>query len=98
MALALKTRDAKKIVELGEALEQRNQKSQYMPQMSGIYLNAMAQSGQGGEACTTANKLGANAKDGEALLFAGDCALHANNAAGAVSYGTRAVDAINCRA
>src|SRR5260370_1414410 len=73
-----------------------------MPQMSGIYLNAMAQSGQGGKACTSANKLAAaNAKDGEALLFAGDCALHANNAAGAVSavsYGTRAVDAINSRA
>ena len=99
LAIALKIRDPKKIVELGDALEQRNPKSQYMPQMSGIYLNAIAQSGQGSKACSTANKLAAaNAKDGEALLFAGDCALRANHADTAVSYGTRAVDAISSRA
>ena len=97
-AAALQTRDSKKILDLGDTLQQRNPKSQYMPQMSGAYLNAMAQSGQAAKACSAADKLAtANAKDGEALLFAGDCALRANHADRAISLGTRALDAVNSR-
>ena len=80
-SLALKLQaNPKQLAELGAALEQQNIKSQYMLQISGIYLNALTQSGQAGKTCAAADKLAAaNSKDGDALLIAADCSLRQNN-------------------
>src|SRR5579864_649258 len=78
-ALATKTRDPKQVAELGAALEQQNVKSKYMPLMSGIYLNALTQSGQSAKTCPTAEKLAAaNSKDADSLVIAADCSLRKN--------------------
>jgi tetratricopeptide (TPR) repeat protein len=96
--LALKLKDPKQVAELGAALEQQNVKSKYMPLMSGVYLNALTQSGQTAKTCPTAEKLAAaNSKDADALVFAADCNLRKNSFERAVSYATRALEAIGSR-
>jgi len=97
-ATALKIRDPKEIADLGATLEQQDIKSQYMPQLSGTYLNALSQSGQAGKMCPTAEKLAAaNSKDGEALLAAASCSLQRQKFEAASAHATRAIEAINAR-
>jgi tetratricopeptide (TPR) repeat protein len=97
-ALAVKLKDPKQRVELGAALEQQNVKSQYMPVMSGIYLNALTQSGQSGKTCSTAEKLaGANSKDADALVVAANCNLQQSHFDRAVVHATHAIEAISSK-
>lgn len=96
--VAIKLKDPKKVSELGAALEQQNVKSQYMPLLSGVYLNALTQSGQVAKTCPTAEKLAAaNPKDADALVFAADCNLRKSSFDRAVANATRAVEAIGSR-
>ena len=98
-SLAIKVQsNPKQLAELGAALEQQNIKSQYMPLLSGLYLNSLTQSGQTAKTCPTADKLAAaNSKDGDALVMAADCSLRHNNFDRAAANATRAVDAISSR-
>ena len=97
-AMALQGREPKQTVELVDALIQRNPKSQYLGQVSGSYLNALIQSGQSAKACPAADKLAANdPKDTDSLLFAADCSLQRNQADRAVSYATRAQEALGSK-
>jgi tetratricopeptide (TPR) repeat protein len=96
--LALKLKDPKQVAELGTALEQQNVKSKYMPQLSGVYLNALTKSGQSAKACSTAEKLAAaNSKDVYALNVAGACNLQQSHFDRAVAHATRAIEAIGSR-
>ena len=97
-ATATKIKDQKQIAELGAALEQQDIKSQYMPQMSGMYLSALTQSGQSAKICPTAEKLaGASSKDADAMVVAANCNLQHNQFEKAASNATRAIEAINSR-
>src|ERR1035438_631451 len=98
LALKLQGKDPKQMAELGAALEQQNIKSQYMPLLSGLYLNALTQSGQTAKTCPTAEKLAAaNSKDADALVIAADCNLRHNSFDRAAAHATRAVEAIATR-
>jgi tetratricopeptide (TPR) repeat protein len=98
-SLAIKVQtNPKQLAELGAALEQQNIKSQYMPLLSGLYLNALTQSGQAAKTCSVADKLAAaNSKDGDALVMAADCSLRHNSFDRAAANATRAVEAIASR-
>lgn len=97
-ATAAKLRDPKQIAELGTALEEQNIKSQYMPLLSGTYLNALAQSGQSAKTCPTADKLvAANSKDADALVYAADCHLRKSSFERAAADATHAIEAVGTR-
>ena len=97
--LALKLQGKpKQLADLGAALEQQNIKSQYMPLLSGLYLNALTQSGQQAKTCPAAEKLAAaSSKDAEALVIAADCNLRHNSFDRSAANATRAVEAIATR-
>src|ERR1051326_7172141 len=93
---ALKAQEPAKVVELVEALEQRNPKSQYLAQVSGVYLYDLGKTGQAGKACGAAERLGAaNAKDVDALIWAADCNLRASHADRAVAEASKALEGLN---
>jgi tetratricopeptide (TPR) repeat protein len=95
-AMAIKLKDPKQIAELGAALEHQNIKSQYMPQMSGIYLSALTQSKQ--NACPAAEKLAAaNAKDVDADVIAANCSLQQKQYDRALAHATHIIDALGAR-
>lgn len=95
LVMALKVKDAQKIIDLATTLEQRNPKSAYMSQMSGVYLNALVQSGQAAKACPAAEKLAAaNSKDTDALIYAGNCSLQQNRFDRAATLATRAIESV----
>jgi tetratricopeptide (TPR) repeat protein len=92
-AAALKAKDHKEVVEIGDALEQANPKSQYLWLATPNYLRAL-----GAKACATASKLAAaDSKNGEALLVAADCSWRGQRAEAVVSSATRALEAFNTR-
>jgi len=92
-AAALKAKDPKEVAEIGEALEAANPKSQYLWLATPNYLRAL-----GAKGCATASKLAAaDSKNAEAFLVAADCAWRGSRADGAVSGGTRALEALNSR-
>ncbi len=92
-AAGLKAKEPKQVVELGEALEQANPKSQYLWLLSTVYLRAL-----GPKACATATRLAtADSKNAEAMLVAADCGWRGQNAAGVVSNASRAIEALNSR-
>ncbi len=92
-AAALKSRDEKMIVSLGEALAKANPKSQYMWLVSTNYLRAL-----GAKGCAEAAKLAAaDNKNAEAMLFEADCSWRGGRAAGVVSGGERALAALTSR-
>jgi tetratricopeptide (TPR) repeat protein len=98
LALKLQSKDPKQVALLGEALEQQNAKSQYMSQLSGIYLSALSQSGQAAKVCTSAEKLAtANAKDPDAAVNAANCGLQQKRYDRAVTHATHVVDALGSR-
>jgi tetratricopeptide (TPR) repeat protein len=98
-ALALKLKDPKEIAELGAALEQQNIKSQYMPQVSGIYLAALTQSGQAAKLCPVAEKLAiANSKDADAGVNAANCSLQQKHYDRAVTHATQVIEALGSHA
>jgi tetratricopeptide (TPR) repeat protein len=95
-ALAIKLKDPKQVAGLGAALEHQNVKSQYMPQMSGIYLAALTQSKQ--NPCPAAEKIAAaNAKDVDAAINAANCGLQQKQFDRAVTHATHVIDALGSR-
>ena len=98
-ALALKlSGNPKQIAELGAELEQQNIKSQYMPQISAIYLTALTQSGQAAKLCPAAERLAtANAKDADAALNAANCSLQQKRFDRAVAHATHVIEALGSR-
>ena len=93
---AIKAQEPAKVVELVEALEQRNPKSEYLAQVSGLYLVDLGKTGQAGKACGAAERLGAaNAKDVDALIWAADCNLRSNHADRAVAEASKALEGLN---
>ncbi|HLK18279.1 MAG TPA: hypothetical protein VKT81_04950 [Bryobacteraceae bacterium] len=97
-ALALKLKDPKQVAELGSALEEQNVKSPYMAQLSGVYLNALTQSGQAAKACTAAEKLAtANTKDVDAGVNAANCSLQKKQYDRAVAYSSHVLEALGSR-
>lgn len=97
-ALAAKLKDSQKVAELGAALQQQNVKSQYMPQLSGLYLNALAQSGQAAKVCPAAEALAsANAKDVDALVSAANCGLQQRHYDRAEAHSARLIEALGSR-
>jgi tetratricopeptide (TPR) repeat protein len=98
-AAALKAKEPQNIVDLVDALEKLNTKSQYLPQLSGNYLNALAQAGQAPKACQAAERFAAkDSKDADALLFAADCSLRQNQIDKAISSSSKAIDTLNSKA
>ena len=94
--LALKLKDPKQVAELGAALEHQNVKSQYMPQISGIYLSALTQSKQ--NACPAAEKLAAaNAKDVDADVIAANCSLQQKQYDRAIGHASHITEALSSR-
>lgn len=92
-AQASKSRDPKVIVDLGETLEKVNPKSQYMWLVTPRYLASL-----GGKGCAEGGKLAAaDPKNAEAMLIEADCSWRGNNAAGVISNGNRALEALNGR-
>jgi tetratricopeptide (TPR) repeat protein len=97
-ALALKLKDPKQVAELGAALQQQNVKSQYMPQVSGVYLGALTQSGQAGKVCPAAEKLStANAKDVDAGIAAANCGLQEKHYDRAVLHANQVIETLGPR-
>ncbi len=97
-ALAAKLKDPQKVAELGAALEEQNIKSQYMPQLSGMYLNALAQSGQAAKVCPAAEKLAtADPKDLDALVSAANCGLQLRHYDRAVAHSAHLIEALGSR-
>jgi tetratricopeptide (TPR) repeat protein len=95
-ALAIKLKDPKEVADLGAALEHQNIKSQYMPQLSGIYLNALTQSKQ--NACPAAERIAtANSKDVDADINAANCSLQQKQFDRAVGHATHVIDALASR-
>jgi len=92
-AASLKSKDPKEVAEIGAALEEANPKSQYLWLATPNYVRAL-----GAKGCATASKLAAaDSKNAEAFLVAADCAWRGSRADGAVSGGTRALEALNSR-
>ncbi|HMD49567.1 MAG TPA: hypothetical protein VKG79_10735 [Bryobacteraceae bacterium] len=92
-AQASKSRDPKAIVDLAEALEKVNPKSQYMWLVTPRYLAALA-----GKGCAEATKLAtADSKNAEAMIYSAECGWRGNNAAAAISNGSRALEALASR-
>jgi tetratricopeptide (TPR) repeat protein len=95
---ALKAQDPAKMVELVDALEQRNPKSQYMAQVSGMYLLNLGKVGQTAKACSAAERLGAaDPKDVDAIIWAADCNLRANHADRAIAEANRVLEALGSK-
>jgi tetratricopeptide (TPR) repeat protein len=96
--LALKLKEPKDTVDLIDALERQNPKSQYLPLAAPIYFEALEKSGQGAKACPAADRMAAgDPKNAEAMLFAAQCSWTGNRAAGVISYGEKAAAALNSR-
>jgi tetratricopeptide (TPR) repeat protein len=92
-AAALKSRDAKVIVDLAESLEKANPKSQYMWLVSTNYLRALGPKG-----CAAAGRLAAaDSKNAEALLFEADCSWRGGRADGVTASASRALEALSSR-
>jgi tetratricopeptide (TPR) repeat protein len=92
-AAVLKSKDVKTIVDLGEALEHADPKSQYMWLISERYLSAL-----GGRGCATAAKLTAgDSKNAEAFIVEADCSWRTQKADAVISNGNHALEALNTR-
>ncbi|HVX67901.1 MAG TPA: hypothetical protein VHA11_14915 [Bryobacteraceae bacterium] len=69
-ATMLQVTDPKKKIQLGEALEQRNPQSQYLPQMADQRLMAYVQAGEGAKGMALAEKAVASGEAGVEMLLA----------------------------
>jgi tetratricopeptide (TPR) repeat protein len=91
--VALKAKEPKAVVDLVEALEHQNPKSQYLWLATPNYLRAT-----GAKACAAAGRLAAgDSKNAEAMLVSADCSWRGQKAESVVSNATRALDALNTR-
>ena len=95
--LALKAQP-KEEVDLVDTLIKQNPKSQYLPDIASSYFAALTKAGEGGKTCPEAEKMAAGAsKNAEAMIVAADCSMRAQKGAGMVTYGSKALEAINSR-
>jgi tetratricopeptide (TPR) repeat protein len=96
--LALKVKEPKESVDLIDALEHQNPKSQYLSMAAPNYVEALEKAGEGAKACPAAARMaGADAKNAEAMLYSAQCSWTGNRADGVVNYATKAVTALNSR-
>lgn len=88
----------KEQVELVDTLIERDPKSQYLPLVSDTYFGALEKAGESGKICPAAEKMSTGAsKNAEAMLVAANCSMVARKGAGMVTYGDKAMEAINSR-
>jgi hypothetical protein len=83
-------------IDLVDTLIKQNPKSQYLSEVASSYFTALGKAGQGAKVCAMADKMAVD-KNAEAMIQAADCASHANRAAAVVSYGNKAIEALNTR-
>jgi hypothetical protein len=87
---AIKTRERAKVVDLFETLEKQSPKSQYVPQLYGVYLAALTQGGQASKAYDFASKaLAKDPNNEELLLVLGDGAMTRKQWDRAAGYGLK---------
>jgi hypothetical protein len=95
--LALKAQP-KEEADLVDTLIKQNPKSQYLPEVATSYFAALNKAGEGSKVCPAAEKMAAGAsKNAEAMIVAADCSMRAQKGAGMVTYGSKALEAINSR-
>jgi tetratricopeptide (TPR) repeat protein len=95
--LALKAQP-KEVVDLVDQMIKQDPRSQYLPLISGSYFADLEKAGEGSKACPAAERMSAGAsKNAEAMIFAADCSMRAQKGAGMISYGDKALEAINGR-
>ncbi|HTW65913.1 MAG TPA: hypothetical protein VME17_14910 [Bryobacteraceae bacterium] len=88
----------KEVIALVDQMEKQDPKSQYVPMATETYFGALEKAGEGSKACPAAERMSAGAsKNAEAMLVAANCSMVAQKGAGMVSYGTKAMEAINSR-
>jgi len=96
--LALKVKEPKETIDLIDALEKQNPKSQYLAEGAATYFEALEKAGEGAKACPAAARMAAaDAKNAEAMLFAAQCSWTGNRADGVINYASKAVTALNSR-
>lgn len=96
--LALKLKEPKETIDLIDALEHQNPKSQYLPEAADTYFAALEKAGEGAKACPAATRMAAaDSKNAEAMLVAAQCSWTGNRADGVISYGNKAAAALNAR-
>jgi hypothetical protein len=92
--MALRSKDMKQIVDLGDSLHTMAPNSPYMWLISDRYLAAL-----GAKGCSSAAKLSSeDAKNAEAWLFQADCNWRAQAAAAVITDANKALEALNSRA
>lgn len=95
--LALKAQP-KEVVDLVDEMIKQNPRSQYLPLISGNYFADLEKAGEGSKACPAAERMSAGAsKNAEAMIFSADCSMRAQKGAGMITYGDKALEAINGR-
>ena len=93
-AAMLQTTDPKQKIALGEALEQRNPQSQYLPQMADLRFAAYMQAGDAAKAVALAQKSVASGQgSAEMLLALANDAMSKKQADQAVGYSKKAIEA-----
>ena len=95
MALKAQPKDE---VDLVDTLIKQNPKSQYLPDIASSYFAALSKAGEGAKTCPEAERMAAGAsKNAEAMIVAADCSMRAQKGPGMVTYGSKALEAINSR-
>ncbi len=95
--LALKAQP-KEVVDLVDQMIKQDPRSQYLPLISGNYFADLEKAGEGSKACPAAERMSAGAsKNAEAMIFSADCSMRAQKGAGMITYGDKALEAINGR-
>jgi len=81
-----------------DELEKLNVKSQYLPLVSASYFGALGRAGEAAKVCSSAERMsGPGSKNAEAMLVAANCAWRSQRGSSVISYGNRALEAINSR-
>lgn len=97
-AAMLQTSDPKQKIQLGEALEQRNPQSQYLPQMTEQRFQAYVQTGDNGKAAALAEKSVESGQAGpEMLLVLANRAMGAKQPDKAIAYAGKAIEAAEAK-
>jgi tetratricopeptide (TPR) repeat protein len=96
---ALKEKDnPKNVIDLVDELEKLDVKSQYLPLVSGSYFAALGKAGEAAKVCTAAERMSVSgSKNAEAMLVAANCAWRAQRGSSVITYGNRALEAMNSR-
>ena len=97
-AAMLQTSDPKQKIQLGEALEQRNPQSQYLPQMTEQRFQACVQTGDNAKAAALAEKsVESGQASPEMLLVLANKAMGAKQPDKAIAYARKAIEAAEAK-